>query len=90
MPHSAANCFLVFLIFKRISMIRCPDVAGLSGDKKATNGDSLPLGLPRAESVKGIKASIDHLSWQISNKQAVMTCEFEQRFAKVLSGVYPR
>src|ERR1039457_722464 len=45
-PNSKAICFRVFRNFNRFCFIFWPRVRGASGDKKATNGVSLPLRLP--------------------------------------------
>src|SRR5205823_2952677 len=48
------HCFVrVFLSSRRSFLIRWPMSAEGSDDKKATNGVSLPLGLPRAGMVNG-------------------------------------
>ena len=52
-PNSAAICFLVFRNFSRFCIIFWPRVTGVSIDKKATNGGSLPLGLPSAGLANG-------------------------------------
>jgi hypothetical protein len=52
-PNSAAICFLVFRNLSLFCFIFWPRVTGAFFDKKATNGGSLPLGLPRAGSVNG-------------------------------------
>jgi len=57
-PKAVAHSLRVFFIGSRNQWIRSPIRCEAWSRKKATLGVSLPLGLPREGSVKGIKAQV--------------------------------